>query len=161
MRKLLFFFLILTVVLGSGCHSLRKKFIRKKKYEKEEVAYVSFKEYPRKPTREVYLDYYLFVRGWLEELEDALERGLGYTRQKRAINEAVMNFEQLMYFFESDEAKKKINPLYEEILRIKIEVERGASMSELKRSSLLRDVGNFKRRFEKDFNYTDAEKWMG
>jgi hypothetical protein len=160
MRTLLIILLIAMVSLTSGCYSLRKKFIRKKKYE-EEPAYVTFKEYPTKPTREVYVDYYLFIRGWLEELEDSLQRGLGYTRQKRAINETVMNFEQIMIFFDSPEAKEKINPLYEELLKIQTEVEQGASMSDMKRNSLLRDVEKFKRRFEKDFNYTDAEQWMG
>ena len=159
MKKALIFLLIMMVGSTSGCLALRKKFIRKKNY-KEDPAYISFKEYPTKPSREVYIDYYLYIRGWLEELEDALERGLGYTRQKRAINEAVMNFEQIMVFFNTPEAKEKITPLYEELLRMKAEVEGGVSMSNLKRNSLLRDIDKFKRRFEKDFNYTDAEKWM-
>ena len=159
MKKALIFLLIMMVSLSSGCLALRKKFIRKRDY-KEEPAYVSFKEYPTKPSREVYVDYYLYIRGWLEELEDALERGLGYTRQRRAINEAVMNFEQIMVFFRTPEAKEKITPLHEDLLKIKAEVEGGASMSSLKRTALLRDIDKFKRGFEKDFNYTDAEKWM-
>jgi len=158
MRGILIIFLIALIGLNSGCHTLRKKFIRKKKY-KEEPAYVRFKEYPKRPTRDAYLDYYLFVRGWLEELVESLETGSGYKRQRRAINEAIMNVEQIMSFFNT-EGKDEFYPSYEELLEIRKQVERGVSLSSSKRYSLIRDIENWKRRFEKDFNYTDAEKWM-
>ena len=142
-----------------GCYSLRKKFIRKKKTGKEAPVYVDFKEYPQTPSREAYINYYLFVRGWLDELTGALRKGVSFKRQKRAINEAIMNLEQIVSFYNS-EGKDKIYPFYEELLEIKGEIEKGSTLSSFRKNSLIRKIENFKRRFEKNFNYTDAEQWM-
>ncbi len=159
MKQLFVVFLILSLVLNSGCHSLRKKFVRKKKPKKETPVYVDFKEYPTKPSRDAYIDYYLFVRGWLDELIGALEKGISYKRQRRAINEAIMNLEQIISFFNT-EGKEKIYPLYEELLSMRSQVEKSPNMSEVKRNSFIRKVEHLKRRFEKNFNYSDAEQWM-
>ena len=83
------------IFVNSGCHSIRKKFIRKKKSKEEVPVYIDFKDYPEIPSREAYIDYYLFVEGWLEELVGALKKGFSYKRQKRSIDEAIMNFEQI------------------------------------------------------------------
>jgi len=142
-----------------GCYSLRKKFVRKKKENKETPVYVDFKEYPQQPSREAYINYYLFVRGWLDELTEALKKGLSAKRQKRAINEAVMNLEQIISFYNT-EGKDEIYPFYEELVEIKDEVEKSSISSSFRKNSLIRKIENFKRRFEKNFNYTDAKQWM-
>lgn len=159
MRKILTLFMVALLFSNSGCYNIRKKFVRKKKYQKESPVYVDFKDYPTKPSPEAYIDYYLFVRGWLDELIEALEKGISYKREKMAINEAIMNLEQIMSFYNL-EGKNKIYPLYDELLTIREELEQSPNMSEMKRSSLIHKIQYFKRRFEKDFNYTDAEKWM-
>ena len=159
MRKLLVFFLIAMLSLTSGCYNIRKKFIRKKKQSKEIPVYVNFKDYSAKPSRGYYVNYYLFVRGWLEELIDALKKGISYKRQKRAINEAIMNLEQITTFY-NVEGKEKIYPFYEELQGFRKTIQSSPNMSDTKRNSLTRKIERFKRRFEKDFNYRDAEKWM-
>jgi hypothetical protein len=159
MRFLLIFYFILTLFLFPGCYTLRKKFVRKKKYRKKTPVYVDFKEYPEKPSYEAYLDYYLFTRGWLDELIDSLKKGDSFKRAKRAINEAVMNLEQIIYFYNS-EGKEEIYPLYEELISIKEEIQKFPNMSEIKRNFLASQVERIKRRFEANFNYRDAKKWM-
>lgn len=159
-RKILAFSLILTTLSAlCGCSSFRKKFIRKKKQQKEIPVYVDFKDYPPKPSRQAYINYYLFVRGWLDDLTETLERGISYKRQRRAINEAIMNLEQMISFY-SAEGKDKIYPLYEELVRIRQDIKNSPNMSQIRKNSLIRKIKNFKRRFEKDFNYTDAQEWM-
>jgi len=160
MRKLLIFLLVAMLSLASGCHSLRKKFIRKKKHEKEAPVYVNFKDYPAKPSRGAYINYYLFVRGWLDDLTEALRKGISYKRQRRAINEAIVNLEQMIIFYDT-EGKDTIYPLYEELQGFREAMKKSPNMSETKRNLLIRKIERLKRRFEKDFNYTDAEKWMG
>ncbi|UCC94287.1 MAG: hypothetical protein JSW40_05610 [Candidatus Omnitrophota bacterium] len=159
MRIIIAFFLALAFLFLPGCHSLRRKFIRKKKYQKEAPVYVDLKDYPEKPSREAYIDYYLFIKGWLDELASTLERGMSHKRARRAVNEAVMNLEQIISFYNT-EGKDAIYPLYEELLEIKEEVEKNPTASQLKRNALVKKTENLQRRFSARFNYTDAEKWM-
>ncbi len=160
MRKLLIFLLVAMVSSTSGCHSLRKKFIRKKKYEKEAPVYVKFKDYPNKPSRGAYINYYLFVRGWLDDLTEALRKGVSYKRQRRAISEAIMNLEQIIAFYDT-EGKDAVYPIYEELQGFREAMKKSPNMSEIRRNSLIRKIEKLKRKFEKDFNYSDSEKWMG
>ena len=159
MRNLIFPLLVCLILLNSGCHALRKKFIRKKRLQKETPVYVDFKDYPQKPSRDAYIDYYLFVRGWLDDLVKAVDKGTSQKRKKRSINEAIMNLEQIISFFNL-QGKEKVYPFYEDLLAIREEIERNPHMSEIKINFLVRKIEHFKRRFEKDFNYTEAEKWM-
>lgn len=159
MRKIFLCLIVASVFFTCGCQSLRQKFIRKKKYEREAPVYLGLKEYPNKLTREAYIDYNLFIRGWLDELIDTLSTGINVKKEKRAINEAVMNVEQLIYFF-NDEGKEAIYPIYEELLAIQKEIIRSPNMSSVKINSLIRRVENVKRRFESNFSYSDIEKWI-
>ncbi|MFH1505259.1 MAG: hypothetical protein ABIH08_07765 [Candidatus Omnitrophota bacterium] len=159
MRKILTFLLILGLILPCGCHSIRKKFTREKKYKKDTPVYVDFKDYSSAPTREDYMHYYLFIRGWLDELEEALRKGVSYKREKRSINEAIMNLEQIISFY-NIEGKDIIYPFYEELIEIKKQIEKVPNMSETKSNLLSRKIESFKRRFERNFNYTDAQKWI-
>ncbi|MBU2044821.1 MAG: hypothetical protein KJ977_04705 [Candidatus Omnitrophica bacterium] len=158
-NKLLFVFLILSLTLNTGCHSLRKKFIRKKKTKQEAPVYVDFKEYPTTISRDAYIDYYLFVRGWLDELLGALEKGISYKRQRRAITEAIMNLEQIISFL-NNQGKDEIYPVYEQMLSVRDRIQRSPNLSQVQRNSLIRTIEQLKRQIEKRFNYSDVEQWM-
>jgi hypothetical protein len=138
---------------------LRKKFTRKKKFVEETPVYVDFKSYPTKPTKEAYNDYYLFVKGWLAELSDTLKQGISFKRAKRGINEALMNFEQIIAFFNA-EGKEKAYPLYEDLRIIRQDIETNPNPSDMRRNSIVAKIDKFRRQFEADFKYTDAERWM-
>ncbi len=157
-KKVLPFFLSLILVLNSGCHSLRKKFVRKKK-EKEPPVYVTFKEYPQKPARDIYIDYYLYTKGWLEDLTKALRKGISYKRQKRATDEAIMNLEQIISFFNQD-GVKAIDSLYRNLKQVQTEIKRAPNLSQIKRNSLIRKIENIKREFDSNYTYTDAKEWL-
>ncbi|MDD3296223.1 MAG: hypothetical protein PHU64_02565 [Candidatus Omnitrophica bacterium] len=164
MRKVIILIIAGVVFFTSGCQNIRKKFIRKKKAKADAPVYVDFKDYPERPSRDAYIDYSLFVRGWLDEFSQALGdsaiSGSGnYKRARRAINEAVMNLEQIISFY-TPQGKDKIYPLYEQALSIKKEVNNNPNMSNLIKNSFRRKAEGIRRRFEKEFNYTDAEKWL-
>jgi hypothetical protein len=159
MKKLITFLLIALIISTSGCYTLRKKFTRQKKYQKEQPVYVAFKDYPNKPTKEAYIDYYLYVRGWLDDLVDALQKGTSLKREKRAVDEAIMNMEQIIGFFNQD-GKEKIYPLYEDLAGFKKEVDRNPNMNDIGRDALIRGIEHFKRQFETKFNFTDAQQYM-
>ena len=158
MRRYISIFLILCLFSASGCHSIRKKFTRKKKIEKDIPVYVDFKEYDEVPSSEAYIDYYLFVRGWLDEAIEALQKGTSYKRLKRSMDEAIMNFEQIIAFLNSD-GKEYIYPMYEELTSTRAELK--PNMSKNRRNVYVRRLESLKREFEREFNYIAAEKWMG
>ena len=141
------------------CYNIRRKFIRPKKISEDITVYVDFKDYPSKPAREAYVDYYLFVRGWLDELNGALRKGISHKRQRRAINEAVLNLEQVISFF-TPEGKDQIYPLYKTLLGMRDQLNRFPNLSSMQRNVLILKIEKLKRRFEREFNYTDVEKWM-
>jgi len=159
MRKTLVLLIIVGLFYSSGCYNIRRKFIRTKKISEDITVYVDFKDYPSKPAREAYIDYYLFVRGWLDELNGALRKGISHKRQKRAINEAVLNLEQIISFY-TPEGKEQIYPLYKTLLNIRDKLSRFPNLSSMQRNALISKIEKFKRKFEREFNYTDAEKWM-
>jgi len=163
-RKILILVLVGIIFLTSGCYSLRKKFVRKKKYGKEEPVYINFKDYPAKPSRDAYVDYFLFVKGWIDDLTESLrvERlnaGYNNKRERRAINGAVMNLEQIISFF-NQEGKEKIYPLYVELVKVRDTMEKEPNMSSARRSLMLQRIEHFRRAFEAEFKYSEAQKWM-
>lgn len=159
MRKKSFIVIItfLLVLNSSGCTTLRKKFIREKDGKKEtESVYLAFKEYGGKPSRQVYVDYYLYIRGWLDELLQQLQESGNLKRGKYALNEAVVNLEQLISFL-NEEGKQKINSLYEILLSVRPELTNTSCLNEVKRKTIIDKVEYFMRKFDADFNYTDAQ----
>lgn len=159
MRKVLVSILILILCVSTGCQTIRKKFVRKKTSKSKPSVYVDFKEYPTTISQEDYINYYLFVRGWLDDLEEALRKGLSFKRAKRAVNEAVMNFEQMFYYYNKD-VKEKVSPLYKNMLAIKDKVEGIQSMNETKINSLVKEISILKRKFESTCKFSNIEKWM-
>ena len=159
MRKTFILLLILVMFSASGCHTVRKKFTRKKKREEVIPVYVDFKNYPETPSVDAYIDYYLYTRGWLDELIGALDKGISFKRTKRAINEAIMNMEQLVVFY-TEEGKEEFYQLYEDFVKVREDVLKYRNMSQNKRNVLIKKIERLKREFEKEFNYVDAEQWM-
>ncbi|MFA6281191.1 MAG: hypothetical protein WCY05_01650 [Candidatus Omnitrophota bacterium] len=164
MKKLFILLLIGIMFTASGCYTLRKKFIRKKKVQTEEPVYVNFKDYPNKPSREAYVDYFVFTNGWLDDLTESLRiervnRGYNNKREKRAINEAIKNLEQIIAFY-NQEGKEKIYPIYKDLVAMRDKMEKDPNMSPMERARILQRIDHCRREFEGEFNYRQAEKWM-
>lgn len=157
MKKFLFLFLSCLLIFSGGCRTLREKFIRQKP-RKEAPVYVAFKEYPQKPTRQIYIDYYLYVRGWLDELAKALEKGISHKRQSYAASEALMNMDQIISFF-NQEGKDAISSLHSELQAVKAEIERIPNLSRLRRDLLIRKTQSIRREFD-SYTYSNVEEWL-
>ncbi len=158
MYKILNLIILLAILVDlSGCYTLRKKFIRKKKKE-EPIVYVNFKEYPQVPTKEVYLDYYLFVQGWLEELYDALTITYNRKKQKQAIEEAIANTQQMIFFF-NEEGKKQASSFYSELLEIK-KLINTPTLNPIQKQRLAERVEKLMRLFPRIFCWSKASMWL-
>ena len=107
----------------------------------------------------MYHQYWLFVRGWLDELLMSIEDNKNAKRQKKAIDEALMNLEQIIYFY-NEEGKKAIEPLHAEIISIREEVHDPYFTSSINHSIIKRRIAKAKRQFERDFTYDDSYAWL-
>lgn len=156
---------LLIVIIGiiylQGCYSLRKKFVRKKKTNREQElpVYLDFKTYPSRPSSDAYRDYFLFVKGWLDELMDTIKLEGSKKREKRAINEAIKNFEQMLYFF-SEDKKKEFVPLYNDFLAIKTDIYNNPNLKEWDRIRLVRKIEKLKIDLERNMRYSVVRQWM-
>ena len=151
------FCVLFSLLSLSGCYKIRKKFTRKKKYRKEPPVYVDFKDYSEIVSRQSYVDYYLFTRGWLQDLAESLREEGGFGRKKRAVNEAIMNLGRMASFY-GDGGEEKIKPLRGPLLIIKEEIESDPNMTEVRRAILRAGVEHLKRKFETEFNYAAFER---
>ena len=70
-----------------------------------------------------------------------------------------MNLEQIMSFY-NDKGKEKIYPVYQNFISIKKDISKFPNMSQMQKNFLISRIDHIKRRFEADFNYIDAQKWM-
>ncbi len=153
MRKIVNLLLIFVIASGfSGCYSLRKKFTRKRAKETPPPLYLNLKEYPKVPTKDMYDEYYLFVRGWLSELIRDIENNISPKRQRKSIDEALKNLEQIVYFY-NEEGKKKINPIYKELVKLREKVYDPYFITSGNDSSTVRDISRIRREFEKEFSF--------
>ena len=159
MKRLLIVFLLTNIFFASGCHALRKKFVRKKKNKEDPVVYVDFKEYPPVPAKEIYQDYHLFLKSWLDELIKSLKYSDNYKKQKQAINEAAENLQEIIALL-SVEGKSQISPLYQELLTIKDRID-SYSFSEVERHNLLQITEHLKREVEQKLSWSKVSAWLG
>lgn len=151
--------LVVSILFTGGCYSVRKKFTRKKKRDKEEaVAYVDFKQYPETLSAEDYQNYFLFIRAWLDEFILSLEPGGNRKRQIKSINEAMENFERLRSSF-TEEGLRETAFMYELLTDLRTKAE-GPRMNEFEQSRLLRQAGRVKREFEKKLSWNEVDKWL-
>jgi len=158
MRRITPILLVAAIFFSSGCLALRKKFIRKKKSEREPVAYVDYKEYPDAPSPEIYHNYYIFAQGWLEDLYQALTETGNRKKQKQAISEAMMNVEQMISYF-NDEGKEQTSPLYQEMLLVQKQL-LSPVLNELHQLHLARKVENLKRRIIRELDWRVTSQWV-
>ncbi|MBN2121011.1 MAG: hypothetical protein JW734_08180 [Candidatus Omnitrophica bacterium] len=160
MRKFFIAVFVLIMVFDfTGCMALRKKFVRKRRKEVPPPLYLELKEYPKVPTSDMYHQYWLFVRGWLDELNASMEEGANAKRQKKSIDEAFMNLEQIIYYY-NEEGKKAIDPIYKEMVSIRTAVHDPYFSSSENFVLMKRRVSKVKRDFEKGFTYEKASVWM-
>ncbi len=155
--KFFLLFIISISLLWGGCYPLRKKFVKKKPRRKPPV-YLNLGENSPSFCKEVYLDCYLFIRGWLSEVIDELREGGNVKREKRAIDEVLHNLEVLKSFF-NQEGKQKLMQFYKKVEEIKKEIESKLILSEVERLVIRRKVEIMEREFERNFNWRATQQW--
>jgi len=151
--------MILTVGL-SGCYGVRKKFIRKKKASEEPPVYVNLKEYSNVPVEQVYRDYHVFLRGWLDDLVLSLQDNGSWKRSKKAIDEALRNFSQMRFFF-NDEGTQATNEMFDTLLAVKEYVYIPShDTSDNDHARWIDKIKRLQRKVEKMLPYDNVKPWL-
>jgi len=119
-----------SLVSLSGCESVRRKFVRKSKAERdnpEEVIYAP-QEYPVQvmSSEQLYRQYYTFWRGWHQDLMDVLSTGENHKKQVECVTEIVNNLNRMKNLLVA-EAQPKLNGYIEQIIPMKDEITAGRS----------------------------------
>jgi hypothetical protein len=109
----------------SGCETVRRKFVRKAKTEKEnpeEVIYVP-QEYPVQVTsnEDMYRNYYTFWKSWHQELIEVLSEGQNHKKQVECINEVISNLNKMKDLLVPD-AQGGLNEYIQKVIPIQGEI---------------------------------------
>jgi len=157
MKKKDILLLVFIAFISCSCYSLRKKFVRKKKVTKKMPVYVDFKTYQEPKSQEIYEDYYLFTCGWLEELIKSLNFTGNRKKQKQAIDEALMNMEQMMVFL-NQEKKEELSLIYEELLKIKEKIY-SSFLNDIEKELIVKKIEKILRKLHSQFSWSKIAKW--
>lgn len=145
------------VFVLSGCHNVRKKFVRKKKKEKEQAVYVNFKEYAKPSSYQLYQDYYLYATGWIDEILKSLEPPINFKRASKSFDELIYTLSQINSIF-TDEGKESFSSLYNQVIDIDKEIK--PLLNEIKRRAIVKDLEYIKRRINREFTISKVEQWI-
>lgn len=98
-RLVLIIFISISMISLCGCQTLKRKFTRKAKSEKENVEEVIYEpqEYPAQvmSNEDMYRLYYNFWRGWQQELMEVLSEGQNHKKQVECITELINNLNKM------------------------------------------------------------------
>lgn len=132
LTKLLFIiFICFSLVSLSACQTLKRKFTRKSKTEKEEdVEEVIYEpqEYPAQvmSNEEMYRNFYTFWRGWHQELVEVLAEGQNHKKQVECITEIINNLNKMKDLL-VPEGQLKFNDYLQRLAPIREDIVAGRS----------------------------------
>ena len=156
-RSSRFFILIVITITLSGCYSLRKKFVRKRKSKEPQPVYVDFKEYPEESPEELYDNYYLFASAWMDEIVNGLGASYNYKRQHHAFNEVMHNLDKINSIL-TEKGRIKLKPIYDELAGLNEKV--SPNMTDIDKNFILRRIEIIKLRFSRNFKHSKVFQWI-
>jgi len=108
MNKLFVFGLIFLLLSSWGCESLRKKFVRKKKYERKEEMIVAPHDYSKQqlPSDIAYMNYYNYWKSWHTELLQFLHEGANKKKIRACFEQIVLNLDRMKDLLNEEKANQ-------------------------------------------------------
>lgn len=161
-QNFLFYFIIFSFLLVTGCEPLARKFTRKPKKTVQDVEgpVLEPEEYPRviQSKEDLYKEAYLFWRSWLDELVNFLEVNGNTKKQFSCIEEIIKNLEKMKLLLIEQKGKildgyiKQLNELKEKILK--------GQLNNSTIYSAKSELGVLKRKIEKEFVYSHVKDYL-
>jgi hypothetical protein len=143
--------------LVSGCASLKDKFVRKPKEEKEARRYQVVRQYDVHPSIDLYTKRYIFWKNWQRELLEALPED-SHKKKVVAVEQLVSNLYDMKGMLEDkqgDELQKLIDQMMSVEDTIKTQRVTGANKVRLRRK--IESVG---REIKREFSYTKVQGYI-
>ena len=151
-KKLIYGWILLLVLQGTGCESLPKKFIRKKTQPEHTAAvvYIEKGPYQKKFSNEYYYKmHYTLWKTWHDEVLDNL--GGNSKKIKRASEEAYSHLDQMGKYL-NPRKQDKLTELTEE-LKVFVDAFQDDRYSRSELPAMKSDLDRIKRRVANDFYY--------
>ena len=160
LKKNCVFLLLAVMTIGSlsGCSTLRRKFIRKNKNEKEPELYLELRDYPEAPSQDIYHSHFSFVKGWLAEVVLQLEGGSNNKRIRYSIDKSIESLLIIKNYLKP-ESKQEMDALYGEFYDLKARIY-DPYVLDFKRDSILKQAKRLKRKFAKQFSYNKIKHFL-
>jgi hypothetical protein len=97
------------IFLLTGCETMRKKFVRKrKKTESTEPMVIVPRDYSAHPfpSDVLYKQYFVYWKSWNQELVESLNDRLSYKKISDCAQQALMNLKKMATYLEEEKAKE-------------------------------------------------------
>jgi len=156
--------LFISLVIGAvlvmnlaGCASLRQKFIRKKKKDKDvRKSFSHLTEYKVRPHIELYTRHYIYWRSWHREIIELL--GKNSKKDKRCIREMIGNLDDMRSML-VDEKGDGLDKHIKELESIEKDIKRG-SLTEATMTRIRRTLEKEFMLIKIEYSYTKMEPYM-
>jgi len=156
-RKFLWFLFAVAVLSLSGCATLKRKFVRKKKKEEKQKVVLALEDYDKLiDYHELYKKHYLLWGYWHDELISALEKS--YKKQRVCIDQVLEHLDSLKKYI----TPEKASLLEEYISRLEKIRKRlyGRSLNDIEKDRISRELEKLKRLIDKEFRYSEIKSYI-
>jgi len=157
-KNIIFYFGLWSLVFSlCGCDAFVRKFTRKAKKDnlpKEEMVLAPEEYKPTQDKEELYRQYFLFWKSWVDELSTALAHNTSHKRQVSCAEEAIKSLLNLKTLL-NEEAQKKLDIYINGMKEIEASV--SADLYGNYNNSVIRSVEQSRRNILRDFSYQKAK----
>src|SRR3989338_11303377 len=113
---------VLTIAL-TGCETVKRKFVPKKKEQPKRLSLYEEKEYIKEPNEELYKKHFLFWKSWQGELAEALG-GDNHLKQMSCAESAVVELGIAKSFLAEDK-QKELEPELQKLTAMRDKIKEG------------------------------------
>lgn len=152
---MLTFFFILGL---TGCATLRRKFVRKKKKEEQKPTVIlALKDYDKLINyQDLYKKHFLLWQYWQEELISAL--GQNFKKQRECIDQALENLSALEKYITPDK-KSTLDTYLARLDKIRKRLY-GRSLNSIEKDRIKRELEKIKRLVDKGYRYSKIKSYI-
>jgi len=159
-KTILYLFAVCLLADLTGCASLRKKFIRKKRKEEAEKSTVvlALEDYDKLiDYHNLYKKHFLLWQYWCDELISSFE--MNYKKQKVCADQSLENLSSLKKYVTSSK-KEPLGTYIQRFEKIKLQIDRRKISNDIEKSRTVREIEKLKRLVDKEYRYSKIKAFI-